>query len=139
MSNFPKFGVAFNVGNNNEDRIKAFELYQKAFNAKKISESINPDGGDIHIVMDINGFEILLAPGGENAVGGEKGKENVVVCELKFDNENDLRKAYDVLIQDGYNYSIGSFPWATVFALVTDKYRVEWGLYYNEYKPNGKK
>ncbi len=122
MSKYPKFSAAFNIANNNDDRIRAFELYQKAFDAKKISESVPPDGWDIHIVMEINEFVILLAP------GGEKGKENVVTCQLQFDNENDLRKAYDVLIQEGQDYSIGSYPWASVGALVTDKYGVRWWL-----------
>ncbi|MDD4493975.1 MAG: sulfatase-like hydrolase/transferase [Eubacteriales bacterium] len=33
-------------------RIAAFELYQKAFNARKISEPTLPDGDDIHIMME---------------------------------------------------------------------------------------
>lgn len=122
MSVYPKFSLAFNIADRNEERIAAFELYQKAFNARKISESKPPDGDDIHIVMEINGFTILLAP------GSEKASESVVVCELLFDHEDDLRKAYNILIQEGKNYSIGSYPWAPVGALVTDKYGVTWWL-----------
>lgn len=129
MLKYPKFTMAFNIESTNEERIEAFELYQKAFNAKKLSESTPPDGNDIHIMMDIYGFEILLGPGG--AVG--KGLENAIICEIRFDNENDLRKAYDVLIQEGQNYSLeGPYPWATILALVTDKFGVGWALYYNE-------
>jgi uncharacterized glyoxalase superfamily protein PhnB len=125
MADFPKFSVAFNIPKNNEDRIKAFELYQKAFDAKKISESPPEEAdmyGGIYITMEINGFRILLAP------GGERNNESVVTCELLYDNENDLRKAYDILIQEGHDYSIGSYSWAPVGALVTDKYGVTWWL-----------
>ena len=122
MLNYPKFSLTFNICNNNEDRIKALELYQRAFNATKISESIPPGGWEIHILMEINGFYILLAP------GGEKNEEHIVTCELMFNNEIDLHKAYDALIQEGKNYSIGSYPWAPVGALVTDKYGVTWWL-----------
>lgn len=114
--------LAFNITSNNEDRIEACEFYQKAFGAIKTGESTPPDGDDIHITMQINGFNILLAP------GGEKNEEHIVNPELMFDNENDLRRAYDVLIQEGRNYSIGSYPWAPVGALVTDKYGVTWWL-----------
>ena len=124
MSKYPKFGMAFNIGKTNEERIEAFELYKKAFNAKNISESTPPDGDDIHIMMEINGFEILLAPGGKV----EKVLENTMVCEFQFDNENDLRQAYDVLIQEGVNYSIGSYPWAPVGAFVIDKFGIHWWL-----------
>ncbi len=122
MSEYPRFSLAFNIGRGNEERVAAFELYQKAFNARKTFEATPPDGDDIHIGMEINGFHILLAP------GGGMNTENVVVCELQFDNEEDLRRAYEVLIQEGRNYSIGSYPWAPVGAFVTDKYGVGWWL-----------
>jgi uncharacterized glyoxalase superfamily protein PhnB len=123
MAEYPKISLAFNIGPNNIDRIEAFELYQKAFNAKKIFESTPPDGDDLHIRMEINGFSILLAP------GGEQSKENNVILELGYDNEQDLRQAYAVLIQEGRNYSIGSYPWAPVGAFVTDKYGISWWLH----------
>ncbi|MPN56193.1 hypothetical protein SDC9_203879 [bioreactor metagenome] len=125
MSNYPKLSVAFEIAYYNEDRIQAFELYQKAFNAKKISE-FSPEGPDphnLHILMEINGFEILLHP------SKEKRERGVVGCQLHFDNEDDLRKAYDILIKEGQNYSIGSYPHAPVSALVTDKYGVGWWLH----------
>lgn len=123
MSEYPKFSLAFNIASRNEERVAAFELYQKVFNARKIFESTPPDGDDIHIMMEINGFEILLAPGGEKAL------ENTVICQIRYDNENDLRRAYDILIQEGKNYSIGSYPWAPLGAFVVDKYGVGWWLY----------
>ena len=73
--------------------------------------------------LEINGFRILLGP------GREQNKENNVVPELGFDNENDLRRAYDILIQEERDYSIGSYPWAPVGAAVTDKYGISWWLH----------
>jgi uncharacterized glyoxalase superfamily protein PhnB len=123
MSKYPQFSLAVNLCDNNIERIEAFELYKKVFNAKKISESYPPDGSDIHIVMEINGFVILLAPGEKEA------HNSMITCQLKFENENNLRRAYDLLIQEGRDYSIGSYPWAAIGALVTDKYGITWWLY----------
>jgi uncharacterized glyoxalase superfamily protein PhnB len=124
-----KFGMAFNIGNTNEERIEAFEMYQRSFKAKKLSEGTPPDSNDIHITMEIGGVEILLAPGGKV----EKILENAMVCEIHFDNEKDLHKAYEVLSKDSSRRSLeGPYPWATVFALVTDKFGIYWALYYNK-------
>jgi uncharacterized glyoxalase superfamily protein PhnB len=124
MSNFPKFSMAFNIGKTNEERIEAFTMYKNAFNAKKISEGTPPDGDDIHITIEINGLNILLAPGGKV----EKTVENAMCCEFLFDNEDNLRKAYDILTQNCLYNSIGSYPWAPVGALVTDKFGICWWL-----------
>ncbi len=129
MLKYPQFTISFNIDTTNEERIEMFYLYQKAFNAKKLSEGTPPNSDDIHIMMEMYGVEMLLGPGG--TVG--KGLDNAIVCEVRFDNENEFRKAYNVLIQDGQKYSLeGPYPWATLLALVTDKYGVGWALYYNE-------
>jgi uncharacterized glyoxalase superfamily protein PhnB len=123
-----KFTMAFNIKTTNEERLEIFELYQRAFNAIKLSEVTPPEGNDIHIMMDIYGFEILLGPGSE-----DKEINNKIVCEIRFDNEKDFRKAYNVLIEEGKDYSLeGPFPWAKLLGLVTDKFGIGWALYYNE-------
>ncbi len=129
MSQYPKFTMAFNIKITDEERLEAFELYRQAFNAKKLWEGTPPNGNDIHIMMDIFGFEILLGPGSE--VG--QGMNNAIICEVRFDDENDFRKAYNVLINEGQNHSLeGPYPWATRLGLVTDKFGIGWALYYNE-------
>jgi len=132
MSKYPFFKMAFGIGTTNEERIEACELYQRAFGAVKTDESIPPDGWDIHICIEINGFPIFLGPGGLSGKDRD-GLDIGIVCELHYDNENELRKAYDVLIQEGRNYSLeGPFPWAALLALVTDKFGIGWALYYHE-------
>ncbi len=124
-----KFAMAFNIGKTNAERIEAFETYKQAFHAKKMAEMQPPNGGDIHIVMDIDGTKILLAPGGNV----DKIVENAMCCEYNFDSESDLRKAYSILSANSLQCSLeGPFPWATLLGLVVDKFGVCWALYYNE-------
>jgi len=121
--------MAFNINTNNEERYQIFELYRRAFGAQKLSEGTPPDGDDIHIMMDIFGFEILLGPGSETG----RGMSNPLICEVRFDDESEFRKAYDVLAEEARNQSLeGPYPWATLLALVTDKFGIGWALYYNE-------
>ena len=63
MGAYPKFTMPFSIGPSNKERIEAFELYQRAFKAKKLLESTPPDNDDIHIMMEIYGQEILIGPG----------------------------------------------------------------------------
>lgn len=124
-----RFAMAFNIGKTNEERIEAFTTYQKAFGAVKISESTAPGGGDIHIVMEIDGMRILLGPGGKV----EKTTENAMCCEYHFDSEKDLTKAYEILSAEALSCSLeGPFPWARLLGLVVDKFGVCWALYFNK-------
>jgi len=129
MPKKPQFTMAFNIKTTNEERYQIFELYQEAFGATKLSEGTPPDGDDIHIMMDIFGFEILLGPGSEDG----RGMSNPLICEIRFDDETAFHKAYDVLIRESQNHSLeGPYPWATLLGLVTDKFGIGWALYYNE-------
>jgi len=126
VSNYPKFSVAFEIARNDEDRIKAFNLYQEAFGAKMISQ-FSPDWSNdenLHIIMDVNGFTILLHP------SKEKQPKGVVGCQMCFDSEEALRKAYDALAREGTDYTIDdTSPYWPLTALVTDRYGVGWWLH----------
>ena len=129
MSGYPKFTMSFNINTTNEERLEAFELYRRAFGARKLSEGTPPNSDEIHIMMEIFGFEILLGPGSE--VG--KGMNNALICEVRFDDETDFRKAYGVLSKEGQSSSLeGPYPWATLLGLITDKFGIGWALYFNE-------
>ncbi len=118
-----KFSMAFNVGRTNQEREEACRMYQEAFGARRLSESF-ASGGDIHIMMDFQGLAVMLAPGGKV----EKTTENAMCCEFLFDQEEALRHAYEVLSRGSLSHSIGSYPWAPVGALVTDRFGVCWWL-----------
>lgn len=110
MPEFPHCYLMFHVNNSTE----AFELYHRAFGAVKISEDIL-SGGDVYIMTEINGFPILIRPGTVPTQG----------CCVKFATEDDLRKAYSLLTQEG----TGSFVdahWTSLLAFVTDKFGVGW-------------
>ncbi len=129
MPQYPRFTMSFNIGPSNKERMEAFDLYQKAFCAKKLSESTPPDGTDLHIMMEIYGVEILIGPG---SVAGT-GFENALCCEIRFDNENDFRKAYEKIGKGAQSTSMeGPYPWATLLGLVVDKFGIGWALYYNK-------
>lgn|SRR5699024_141800 len=109
MGAYPKFTMSFSIGPSNKERIEAFELYQRAFKAKKLLESTPPDNDDIHIMMEIYGQEILIGPGKSMGTGfNEIGKE---------------AQSY---------HTEGPYPWAAILGLVVDKFGIGWALYYNE-------
>ena len=130
-----KFTMSFSIGStnnankDNKERLDAFELYSKAFNAKKLSEEGPPEYDDIHIMMDIYGIEILLGPGG-GKIG--TGFDNILNCEVRFDSESEFHMAYDVLVKENAkSHSLeGPYPWATLLGLVVDRFGIGWALYY---------
>ena len=129
MSNFPQFTMAFQIGPTNNERVEAFELYHKAFKAKKLSESVPPNGDDIHITMEIYGLRILICPGKTAGTGFD----NVLCCEIRFDKKDDFYQAYNEISKDAQSYSVeGPYPWATLLGLVVDRFGVGWALYYNQ-------
>lgn len=129
MLGHAKFTIALNLETTNEQRRQMFALYQEAFGATMLSEGTPPDGDDIHIMMDVCGLEILLGPG--NQVG--RGLDNALVCEVRFDDERDFRRAYDALSREARSHAVeGPYPWATLLGLLTDKFGLGWALYYNE-------
>ena len=121
MKKSPELLVVLNINGSDEKRIEAFELYQKAFDAKNLSGDLLPDeSGEVHIMMEINGHKFGIFPGeGYNSRGN-------VTCQFEFDNENDLRKAYDILSQEAQEHSMDTAFWCKLFAFVTDKFNVFW-------------
>jgi uncharacterized glyoxalase superfamily protein PhnB len=127
MAKGPKFTLSFGIGTTNEERLDAFELYRQAFDAKKLSEGTPPDGSDIHIMMEICGLEILLGPGGKDGTGFD----NVINCEIRYDNEAEFRKGYTAISRECRSSTLeGPYPWAKLLGLVNDKFGIGWALYF---------
>jgi DNA-binding transcriptional MerR regulator/uncharacterized glyoxalase superfamily protein PhnB len=114
----PYFYIIFDVNN----AIEACELYYKAFGAEKTSEEKGVDGW-VGITMDVFETQIFVQ---SFPHWTQKHNEKKYGC-ICFSSEEDLRKAYDVLIQEGQDHSIHTdWGWTPLVALVTDKFDVSW-------------
>ena len=129
MGAYPKFTMSFSIGSSNKERIEAFELYQRAFKAKKLLESTPPDNDDIHIMMENYGQEILIGPGKSMGTGFQ----GALCCEVRYDKKEDFWEAYNEIGKEAQSYHTeGPYPWAAILGLVVDKFEIGWALYYNE-------
>jgi len=121
MSEFPKFLIAFGIRTN---RAEAFAFYHEAFGAVKTSEEGSPEDLAHHLVyMDLNGLSVLLGPDDNEII-----VSNTTYCCVTFDKEEELRKAYDILIQGGQNFHIDSYSFTPLGGGGTDKYGINWWL-----------
>ena len=122
MRKFPELLVVFNISGSDQRRIEAFELYQKAFNAKSVYDIEPDESGEVHIVMEINGYKFGIFPGDDYNSRGN------TCVQFEYDDENELRKVYDVLIQGASAHTMNADFWCKLHATVTDKYGVFWSL-----------
>ena len=131
MAKYPQIGMAIEIGSTNKERLEAYELYRQAFNAKliyEISEDTPVNDDDIHVCMKIYGVDVMLCPKTQNG----DSMNNMVYFETHYDDENEFRKTYDILIREAKKHPPEN-PWPTHFArlftAVTDKYGISWGLF----------
>ena len=111
------FYLIFNLGSK-KAVIDACELYCQAFGAEKTSEDYLP-GDWIGININIFGLGIFMQ-------STEPVSSNSCCC-IHFATEEELRKAYDTLIQEGTDYSIHTdWHWTPLSALVRDKFDNGW-------------
>ena len=112
------FYLIFNLGSK-QAVIEACELYREAFGAEKTSEDYLP-GDWIGININIFGLGIFMQST-EKPVGGNS------CCCVHFATEEELRKAYNTLIQEGTDYSIHTdWHWTPLSAVVRDKFDNGW-------------
>jgi len=115
IKRMPQFYGMFHVN----DPVGAFELYQKAFGAEKLSVEIVPPD-DHYIMMEVNNFRICVRPSADgHAPGG---------CCVNCGTNDELRRIFDVLSQDGGHGQFYDAHWTSLMAIVTDKYGVDWLL-----------
>jgi len=122
---YPIFSICFSGYGSDEATQEAFALYEEAFGATKTWED-QPYGsgpGNLHIGMEINGFDFLLKTQGEERPGGK------INCQMHFGSEDDWRRAYDALARDGQGEWLEPAPHAPLGAFVTDKFGVGWWLH----------
>ncbi|MDR1687814.1 MAG: MerR family transcriptional regulator [Clostridiales bacterium] len=113
----PHFYNIFNVAN----PAGTYELYREAFGAEKVSEDY--PNGEAHIGIEVNGFYILLRQEEEPVAEKYPGQ----ACAVRFDDAEELQRAYDVLAKDGKKGEImRDVGWSVMVAWVTDCCGVSW-------------
>jgi len=122
---YPVFSLCFHGLGSDENTKAAFALYEEAFGAINTWEEqpYNSGPGNLHIMMEINGFEILLKTQGGKHPGDRMN------CQMEFNNESDLRKAYDALSREGQGEWHEPAPHAPLSSFVTDKFGIGWWLH----------
>lgn len=111
-----------------KDSVKAVQLYQKAFDAKLISEHKNDDGSYIHAELDVFGQILALSESREekNITG------NTMQFCLHFGEANKelVEKAFRVLEQDAQIFSpLGPCFFSSCMVSFIDKFGVSWCIF----------
>lgn len=110
--------------------VEAVELYQKAFDAKLVSEYRNEDGSYMHAELDV--FGQILAISEALPEAGERIAGTTMQFNLHFGkgNEEVVKKAYEVLKNDAQIHTpiAECFFSPLMFGLI-DKFGVNWCIY----------
>ncbi|MDC7228506.1 MAG: VOC family protein [Spirochaetales bacterium] len=80
----------------------------------------------MHGTLNINkDLSIYLS----DSIVDETSVNNTVFLHVVFDSENELRKAYKALSEEGrVNMPIGNTFWGSIYGDLIDKYSTSWGL-----------
>ncbi|SCY55859.1 PhnB protein [Alkaliphilus peptidifermentans DSM 18978] len=107
---------------------EAVQLYQKAFDAKLISEYKNDDGSYMHAELDVFGQILALSESREE----KKITGNIMQFCLHFGkgNVDKIHKAYEVLKEDAkVQYPLGPVSYSPFMFGLVDKFGVSWCLF----------
>ena len=118
-----------------KNSIEAVEIYKEAFGLTLGYNEKFPDGTFLHAALLKNNDELF-------AVSESKNNDFLVNILLKstmeqsrptislgidFDNEEDIKKAYELLSKNGnVIYPLSPLPWSPLAADVVDKFGVYW-------------
>ena len=119
-----RFYLIFDLGSI-ENVNEACELYSKAFGAERFPEDRGEWQGKEWIGMSLKIYNLdVWVQSNDKPLGGQN------CCAIQFASEEELRYAYNLLIQKGKDYSIVLDGWAPLIALVRDKFGVQWFFYF---------
>ena len=119
-----RFYLIFDLGSI-ENVNEACELYSKAFGAERFPEDRGEWQGKEWMGMSLKIYDLdIWIQSNDKPLGGQN------CCAIQFASEDELRYAYDLLIQEGKDYSIVLDGWAPLIALVRDKFDVHWFFYF---------
>jgi PhnB protein len=105
----------------------AVELYQKAFDAKLVTEYKDEDGSYLHAELDVYGQIIALSE-----ARGKRVTDNTMQFCLHFghDNIDKVEKAYDVLKEGAkITHPLGKCPYSPCMVDLTDRFGVRWCIF----------
>ena len=115
---------------------EAAKLYKKVFNLKdKGTPRLDSDGDIYHRILTRNGDYFMSISEEKYMHDGLKreypdGVRPTMVFTVAFDNEDDLRRAYDILSTDGTPCNgLIVEPSTTLYGDVFDKFDVLWCMY----------
>ena len=112
----------------------AVDFYCEAFGLELGYHEMNPDGTYLHAALLRDGNEIFAVSESRNDAFVECMVHGTSLVDrptmsygIDFPNEEELRKAYAMLIEGGNILNpIGPLPWCRCAADVVDKYGVYW-------------
>ena len=117
--------------------LEAVEFYKKAFGLSLGYNEKFSDGTYMHAELQKNGQSVFAVSESKNnelvSVMHELAKGEIsptTSIGLKFDTEDEIKLAYDILISEGVvRRPLGPLPWSVCSADVLDKYGVYWYIY----------
>ncbi|WDV46454.1 VOC family protein [Clostridiaceae bacterium M8S5] len=107
--------------------VEAALLYQKAFDAKLVSEHKNDEGSYIHAELDVYGQILALSEAEDKSIPG-----NTMQFCLHFgeDNKELVEKAFRVLEEDAQIFApLGPCFFSSCMVSFIDKFGVSWCLF----------
>jgi PhnB protein len=124
-----KLGATLYIKNSRE----AVDFYREAFGLELGYHEMNPDGTYLHAALTRDGNEIFAVSESQNdsflgrMLQTSLTDRPTMSYGIDFPNEEELRKAYAMLIEGGtILFPIGALPWCACAADVVDKYGVYW-------------
>lgn len=88
----------------------------------------------MQIILPIGGSTVLVGNDVPSFMGKVSENENRSKIYLKVDSKDDAEKVFSRLSSDAQvEAPLGDSPWGTYFAMLRDKYGIEWMV---EYSPN---
>ncbi len=117
-----------------KNTVEAVEFYKEAFGMTLGYNEKFQDGTYMHAVLLRDGHEVFDVSESQNddfvnvmLSSSLNESRPTMSYGINFDNEDEVRKAYSMLIEGGkVLFPLGSLPWSPCCADVVDKYGVYW-------------
>lgn len=117
--------------------LEAVEFYREVFGLSLGYNVKFPDGTYMHAELQKNGVIVFAVSETKNSELVsvmhdflKKGVSPTTNIGLKFDTEEEIERAYNMLVAEGVvRRPLGPLPWSVCSADVLDKYGVYWYIY----------